>query len=77
MARTGNAPCVGCSLFAKGVRLTGRVESDGVGGEWHECEAGQFCIQCGEPWRWLHVPLRLDLLMPVREREEVMWDGRT
>lgn len=75
MARIGNAPCRGCSLFAKGIRLTGRVDPDGIGGEWHECEPGQFCIQCDESWRWLHVPPRSDLLIPVREREEALRDG--
>ena len=71
MAKIGCAPCAKCNLFAANLRLTGRVDPDGSGGEWHECEPGQFCIGCGELWNWMHVPSRGDLLMDVRVRQEV------
>ena len=67
--KTGCAPCVKCNFYAKNVKLTGRVEPAEDGGEWHECEPRQFCIQCGETWAWLHVPPKEDLLMPLVTRE--------
>ena len=68
---TSHAPCGKCNLFGDNIRLTGETEPADDGGTWWRVTPNQFCINCGEPWNWLHIPPSEHLSLDVSQHNKL------